>query len=71
MQTTSAVVKIPFGDHNSKRYKSLDNAITNMIRFTDVKEPIKQNARIYKKLSKAYIQSLIDIDRNKRVTGNL
>jgi len=57
--------------YNSKRYKSLDKAITNMIRFTDVKEPIKQNVRIYKKLSQAYIQALIDIDKNKRVTGNL
>ncbi len=27
--------------YNSKRYESLDNAITNMIRFTEVKEPIK------------------------------
>ena len=57
--------------YNSKRYKSLDSAITNMIRFTDVKEPIKQNVGIYKKLSQAYIKALIDIDRNKRVTGNL
>jgi len=57
--------------YNSKRYESLDNAITNMIRFTDVKEPIKQNVRVYKKLYRAYAQELIDIDEKKRVTGNL
>ena len=57
--------------YNSKRYESLDNAITNMIRFTDVKEPIKQNVRVYKKLYRAYAQELIDIDEKKRVTGDL
>jgi len=57
--------------YNSKRYKSLDNAITNMIRFTDVKEPIKQNEMVYKKLYSAYAQELINIDEKKRVTGNL
>ncbi len=57
--------------YNSKRYESLGNAITNMIRFTDVKEPIKQNVRVYKKLYRAYAQELIDIDEKKRVTGNL
>ncbi len=57
--------------HNSKRYESLDNAITNMIRFTDVKEPIKQNEMVYKKLYRAYAQELVDIDEKKRVTGNL
>jgi len=57
--------------YNSKRYESLGNAITNMIRITDVKEPIKQNVRVYKKLYRAYAQELIDIDEKKRVTGNL
>jgi len=56
---------------NSKRYGSLDDAITNMIRFTDVKEPIKQNVKVYKKLYGYYVQSLIDIEEKKRVTGNL
>jgi len=42
-----------------------------MIRFTDLKEPIKQNVRVYKKLYRAYAQELIDTDEKKRVTGNL
>jgi len=57
--------------YNSKRFESINNAITNMIRFTDVKEPIKQNEMVYKKLYKAYAQELILIDEKKRVTGNL
>ncbi|MHA2400701.1 MAG: hypothetical protein ACXADU_17670 [Promethearchaeota archaeon] len=57
--------------HNSKRYGSLNNAITNMIRFTDVKEPIEQNIGIYKKLTGIFIQTLIDIDQKKRVTRDL
>ena len=57
--------------HNSKRYESLDNAITNMIRFNDVKEPIKQNVNVYKKLYGSFVQAFIDIDEKKRVTGNL
>ena len=57
--------------YNSKRYESLDKAITNMIRFTDVKEPIMQNVMIYKKLHRFFVQALIDIDEKKRVTGNL
>ncbi len=57
--------------HNSKRYESLDNAITNMIRFNDVKEPIRQNVNVYKKLYGSFVQAFIDIDEKKRVTGNL
>ena len=57
--------------YNSKRYESLDNAITNMIRFTEVKEPIMHNVSVYKKLYGVYAQELIAIDEKKRVTGNL
>ena len=57
--------------HNSKRYGSLDNAISSMIRLTDVKELNEQNVGVYKKLTSVFIQTLIDIDRNKRVTKNL
>ena len=56
---------------NSKRYESLDTAITNMIIITDVKEPIEQNVGVYKKLYRVFAQELIDIDENKRVTANL
>jgi xylulokinase len=55
---------------NSKRYESIDSAITNMIRFTDVKEPISQNVRIYNKLFGDFVQVFVDIDEKKRVTGN-
>jgi xylulokinase len=57
--------------YNSERYESLDNAITNMVKFTDAKEPIKQNEMVYKKLYKAYAQELISIDEKNRITGNL
>ncbi|MCK4285883.1 MAG: hypothetical protein KAX18_06755 [Candidatus Lokiarchaeota archaeon] len=57
--------------YNSKRYESINNAINNMIRFIDVKEPIMQNVSVYKKLYRSFVQALIDIDEKKRVTGNL
>ena len=56
---------------NSKRYESLDNAITNMIRFTDVKEPVNQNVSVYKKLYRIFVQELVNIDGKKRVTRDL
>ncbi|MBY8991968.1 MAG: hypothetical protein KGD58_14590 [Candidatus Lokiarchaeota archaeon] len=56
---------------NSKRYKSLDNAVTNMIRFTDVKEPIEHNVSVYKTLYRIFVQELINIDGKKRVTRDL
>jgi xylulokinase len=46
--------------YKSKRYESLDNAITNMIRFTDVKEPIIQNVKVYKKLFGDFVKAFID-----------
>ncbi|MHA2128888.1 MAG: FGGY-family carbohydrate kinase, partial [Promethearchaeota archaeon] len=57
--------------HNSRRYGNLDSAITNMIRFADVKEPILQNSKVYSKLYGDFMQAFIDIDEKKRVTGNL
>ena len=53
------------------RYESINNAINNMIRFIDVKEPNMQNVSVYKKLHRSFMQAFIDIDENKRVTGNL
>jgi len=57
--------------YNSKKFLSIDKAITNMIRFTDVKEPNIQNVSVYKKLYSFFVQAFIDIDEKKRVTGNL
>ncbi|KKN81311.1 hypothetical protein LCGC14_0320580, partial [marine sediment metagenome] len=57
--------------YNSKKYETIDKAITNMVRFTDVKEPVMQNVSVYRKLYKYFMQSLINIDEKKRVTGNL
>ncbi len=56
---------------NSKRYGSLEDAITNMVRFNDVKEPIKGNARVYKKLYKIFLGEIPNLDSNKRVTRDL
>ena len=56
---------------NSEKYSSLDNAIINMVRFIDEKNPIKKNVRIYKKLYRFFLSALLDIDGKKRVTRNL
>jgi len=71
VKDSAALVAAILVFHNSKRYESLNNAITNMIRFSDIKEPIEQNIGIYKKLTNIFIQTLIDIDQKKRVTRDL
>ena len=42
---------------NSKRYESLDTAITNMIRITDVKEPIEQNVGYIKNYTESLLKN--------------
>ncbi len=57
--------------NGSKKYESIDKAIANMVRITEVKEPIEENVKVYEKLGKSFVQALIDINMNERVTGEL
>jgi hypothetical protein len=54
-----------------KRYNTIEKAIENMIRFPTVKNPIKQNSKIYKKLYRIFMPTLFEIYSKKRVTKKL
>ena len=55
----------------TKIFGSFEKAISNMVRFVETKEPIKQNARTYKKLTRIFLLNLLDLYEKKRVTKDL
>ena len=59
------------GFYGCKRYNSIDDAIGEMVRFEKEFNPIKENSKIYKKLSRIFMPTLLDIFDKKRVTKNL
>ncbi|MHA2282449.1 MAG: FGGY-family carbohydrate kinase [Promethearchaeota archaeon] len=59
------------GFYGTKIYGSFESAISNMVRFVETKEPIKQNMRIYKKLNRIFMPSLLDLYGRKRLTKDL
>ncbi len=54
-----------------KTYDSFEKAIENMVRFPTVKNPIKENSKIYKKLSRMFMPALLELYEKKRVTKKL
>ncbi|MFX1567813.1 MAG: FGGY-family carbohydrate kinase [Promethearchaeota archaeon] len=54
-----------------KRYNMIEKAIENMIRFPTSKNPIKENSKIYKKLYRIFLPTLLEIYSKKRVTKDL
>ncbi|MFX1497065.1 MAG: FGGY-family carbohydrate kinase [Promethearchaeota archaeon] len=54
-----------------KRYNRVENAIQEMIRFSEIKEPDKTNIKVYKKLNRIFMPTLLDIYSKKRVTKDL
>ncbi len=59
------------GFYGTKIYDSFEKAISNMVRFIDTKEPIKQNVRTYKKLKRIFMPALLDLYEKKRLTKDL
>jgi len=59
------------GFYGTKNYETFEKAITNMVRFVDTKEPIKQNVKIYKKLNRFFMPPLLDLYEKKRITKDL
>ncbi|MGB5910029.1 MAG: FGGY family carbohydrate kinase [Promethearchaeia archaeon] len=55
----------------SKRYDTIEKAIENMVRFPTFKNPIKENSKIYKKLYRIFLPTLLEIYSKKRVTKDL
>jgi xylulokinase len=54
-----------------KRYNMVEKAIENMVRFSTFKNPIKENSKVYKKLYRIFLPTLLDIYSKKRVTKDL
>jgi len=59
------------GFYGCKKYNTIENAVEKMVRFVATKEPDKKNSRIYKKLSRTFMSTVVDTLNKKRVTGNL
>ena len=59
------------GFHGCKTYDTIEKAIESMVRFPITKDPIKENAKVYKKLNRIFMPSLLDIYLKKRVTKDL
>jgi len=59
------------GFYGCKKFNSIENALENMVRFSEVKTPIKENVKVYKKLNRIFMPALLDVYLNKRVTKKL
>lgn len=59
------------GFYGLRIFNTFDDAIEKMVRFIDVKEPIKENTKIYKKLIRIFMPTVLEVNNNRRVTKNL
>jgi sugar (pentulose or hexulose) kinase len=55
----------------TKTYGNFEKAISNMVRFVETIEPLKQNVRIYKKLSRIFMPYILDLSEKKRLTKGI
>ena len=53
------------------KYNSIEDAIEKMVRFTDVKSPNKENSKVYKKLGRIFMSTVLETNDKKRITKNL
>ena len=54
-----------------KAYDIIEKAIDNMVRFPKFKIPNKENSKIYRKLYRIFLPTLLEIYSKKRVTKDL
>ncbi|MHA1264172.1 MAG: FGGY-family carbohydrate kinase [Candidatus Helarchaeota archaeon] len=59
------------GFYGLKQYSSYEEAIKNMVRFVDTKEPIKEHTKVYKKLIRVFMPAMLELLNKKRITGKL
>ena len=59
------------GFYGLGKYNSIEDAIEKMVRFTDIKNPNKENSKIYKKLGRIFMSTILEINDKKRITKNL
>jgi len=51
-----------------KKYNNINDAIKKMVRFEKIKEPIKENSKTYKKLTRLFMPTLLETYNKKRIT---
>jgi xylulokinase len=59
------------GFFGCKKYDRIEKAIENMVRFPKFKIPNKENSKIYRKLYRIFLPTLLEIYSKKRVTKDL
>jgi xylulokinase len=59
------------GFYGCGEYSTISDAINKMVRFSDEKEPNKENVKIYKKLNRIFFSTVLETNEKKRVTKNL
>jgi xylulokinase len=59
------------GFYGLGKYNSIEDAIEKMVRIADVKTPIKENSKIYKKLGRIFMSAVLETNEKKRITKNL
>ena len=59
------------GFYGSGQFSSIKEGIDNMVKFSDEKHPNKDNVKIYKKLNRIFMPTVLELNDKKRVTKNL
>ncbi|MFW9938660.1 MAG: FGGY-family carbohydrate kinase [Candidatus Thorarchaeota archaeon] len=59
------------GFYGIKEYNSFESAIEKMVRIEKEFNPLKENKKAYKKLSRTFMPALLDIYEKKRITKDL
>ena len=55
----------------TKHYGTVDDAVKNMVKYIDKKEPNQANKKVYKKLFRVFESETITIYGKKRITGKI
>jgi len=59
------------GFYGCKNYSNFKDAIEQMVRFEKEFNPNKENVKVYKKLNRVFMPTLLDIFQKKRITKDL
>jgi len=59
------------GFYGCRKFISFNDAVNQMVRFSDEKNPNNDNVKIYKKLTRIFLPTVLETNEKKRVTKNL
>lgn len=71
VKDSSALGAAILGFYGCKNYNSINNAIEKMVRFEKEFNPDKANLKVYKKLNRLFMPTVLEIYRKKRVTKGI